>query len=202
MKKTILLLVVLVTAALATSPAALASDSQPLTTDELLWDDGTVTAPSMSGWARGVWFTMPFDAQVVTARVYIASSADFDAPFDLLVCPRDGGGLPDDANAYGNGTLNYPGGEATGEGWLDVDISSLDVNLTSGDEFYLVFVPSGSGEPDCEHDDDSDGSHNAYGNLGDWSASSLPAYMFRVIVDDGGSQVELTTWGQIKTLDN
>ena len=202
MKKIILLLVVLVAAALATSPLAISNAPHPLTTEELLWDDGSAIAPGMNGWARGVWFVMPFDAQVVTARVYIASDAVFDANFDLLVCPRDGGGLPDDANAYGNGTLNYPGGEATGEGWLDVDITSLNVNLTSGDEFYLVFVPDGSGEPRCENDDDSDGSHNAYGNLGDWSGSGLPAYMFRVIVDDGGSQVELTSWGAIKALDN
>jgi hypothetical protein len=198
-KKTILLLIVLVAAALATSPAVLSNAPQPPTTEELSWDDGSYRG-SLRGHARGVWFTMPFAAQVITARVYIAPATDYDAPFDLLVCPRDGSGLPDDANAHGNGTLNYPGGEATDAGWLDVDISSLDINLSSGDEFYICFYPeSGSGEPDCAYDFDSDDPHNAWHDGSNWNTSSNFDYMFRVIVDDGASQVELTSWGYIKS---
>jgi|GEM_PF-6603890 len=199
MKKMILFLVAMVAVALATFPAALVDTSQPLTTEELLWDDGTYHH-SLYEFDRGVWFTMPFDAQVVTARVYIAPATDYDAPFDLLVCPRDGSGLPDDGNPYGTGILNYPGGEATGEGWLDVDLTSLGVNLSSGDEFYLCFYPIGSPpQPYCAYDFNSDGSHNAFDGGSGWSSSSAPAYMFRVIVDDGGSQVELTSWGAIKS---
>jgi hypothetical protein len=200
MKKTILLLVVLVAVALATSPATLASDYQPLTTEELLWDNGT-EGGTINGNARGVWFTMPFDAQVITARVYIGSAAGDEASeFDMLLCPRDGGGLPDDGNPYGSGAITASGG--TAGAWFDVDVSSLGVNLNSGDEFYLCYYTGADSEPDPGYDSGSDGSHNAWYNGTVWNTSSYDAYMFRVVVDDAGSQVELTTWGQIKTLDN
>jgi len=83
---------------------------------------------------------------------------------------------------------------------MDIDVSSLGVNLSSGDEFYLCFYAGY--DPDIASDSASDGSHNAYGTGSSWWESTYNAYMFRVIVDDGGSQIELTTWGQIKTLDN
>ncbi len=200
MKKTILLLVVLVAAALATAPAILSNASQPLATQELLWDDDSYDS-TIGDHDRGVWFVMPFDGQVVTARVYIApDAADPGASFTFLLCPRDGSGMPDDGNPYGSGSITGSGG--TADGWFDVDVTSLGVNLNNGDEFYLCFYDDTNGEPSVAHDGTSASTHNAWNGGSGWSTSGLPAYMFRVIVDDAGSQVELTTWGTIKALDN
>ena len=74
-RKIILFLVV----ALATSSAALV-DNPPLpVTEELFWDNGTYHH-SLYEFDRGVWFTMPFDAQVVTARVYIVPATEAICP--------------------------------------------------------------------------------------------------------------------------
>lgn len=199
MKKLVLLIVALTTVIMATVPVALSNDPQPPTTDELMWDNGTYDDALVGGINRAVWFIMPFDAQVITARVYIALIAsDPGASFDMLLCPRDGGGMPDDGNPYGTGSITASGG--TAGAWFDVDVSSLGVNLSSGDEFYLCYYTVS--EPDSAYDTGSDGSHNAWDGGAGWSGSSYPAYMFRVIVDDGISQVELSTWGAIKALDN
>jgi hypothetical protein len=167
---------------------------EPADTQELLWDadqDGS----ELHNTPRAVWFVMPFDGTVITARTDLVDS--FDVNYDISFCPRGGDGLPDESATYG--TLNHPGG-ASAPGWDDVDVSSLNVELNSGDEFYYVVRP-GSGLT-IQYDSTGDSSHNAYFSSGSWRTSSLPPYHMRVVVeDDTGSRVELTSWGEVKTLD-
>lgn len=168
-------------------------------TEELYWDNG-IPGGDMQGALRGVWFVMPDDGQVITARFYLSSDDGYDDPFDILLTPRLGDGMPDEDNPYG--TLNYGGGEATGEGWLDVDVSSLDVNLSKDDEFYLIFDPQpAGGTPHIFYDNGSDGSHNAWRTFtGDWDTSVLNAYMMRVIVEGDTIKIQSTSLGNIKAL--
>jgi hypothetical protein len=167
---------------------------------ELSWDNG-VAGGDMQNCLRGVWFTMPDNGQIITGRFYLSGDAGYDDPFDVMLTPRrDDNGMPDEDNPYG--VFNYAGGEATGAGWIDVDISSLDVNLSVGDEFYLIFDPQpAGGTPHIHYDSGSDGSHNAYRTFsGDWSESVLNAYMMRVVVEGDTINITNTSLGNIKAL--
>ncbi|MBD3371686.1 MAG: hypothetical protein GF403_03095 [Candidatus Coatesbacteria bacterium] len=147
---------------------------------------------------RAVWFVMPFDGTIITARTGLGTDGTSDA-YDIIFCDRGTDGLPDESTIYG--TLNHPGG-ASAPGWEDVDVSSLDVELTSGDEFYYVFKPANGSTPSMVRDVSGDPSHNAWFSSGTWKTSSLPPYHMRVVVeDDSGSRVELSSWGEVKTLD-
>lgn len=201
MTKPMIIVLALSLTALAWQPS-MGSGCLPIgETEELYWDNGN-PGNSMVNALRGVWFVMPFDGRVITVRTYLAADPGFDSPFDIKITPRNAGGMPDENNPHG--VLNYPGGEATGEGWLDVDVSGLDVYLNEGEEFYYVFDPTPAGGLPRLHYDNSgvSGPHNAWRTpSGTWGTSVLSPYMMRVVVEDeGGASLELNTWGSIKQL--
>lgn len=167
-------------------------------TEELYWDDG-VAGTDMQNGLRAVMFTMPFAGDVITARFYLSGDAGYDDAFDILITPVSGN-MPDEGNPYGY--FDYVGGDATGEGWLDVDITPMNVSLPDDADFFLVFDPQpAGGTPHIHHDGDSDGSHNRWRSFtGGWQTSSLPAYMLRVIVDDGEVGIESASLGEIKAV--
>jgi hypothetical protein len=178
------------------------SDYHPFgETEELFWDNGN-PGNSMTNGLRGVWFVMPFEGKVITVRTYLSGDAGYDSPFDIMITPRAGNGMPDEGNPYG--VMEYAGGEATGAGWLDVDVSDLDVHLEEGAEFYYVFDPRpASGLPRLHYDNSGvSGPHNAWRTFsGSWSTSVLAPYMMRVIVEDeSGTSLELNSWGYIKRI--
>jgi len=84
MQKTILFLVTLVVVVLATSPVVLSNAPKPLTTEELLWDNGISDKLMGGNVNRAVWFVMPFDAQIVTARILFTRLPRFQEP--ALMC--------------------------------------------------------------------------------------------------------------------
>ena len=176
--------------------AGLNINATPQTTDteELYWDADT-EGNDIFNWKSGVWFVMPFDGTVITVRTD-HSNVGYAEGYTITLCPRDSGGMPDEASAYGS--QHYAGG-ASGPGWLDIDVSALDVELSENDEFYYVIQPDSS----FEFWNDTTGSpdHNAWNQGSGWAASGLPPYHLRVIVEDnGGSRVELTSWGEVKVL--
>lgn len=174
-------------------------------TQELYYDNGVKGGAILFPHLRATWFTMPFDGWIITARMYLADEAGYSSPFDVTFCPRDydTGGWPDESGAYG--TYEYAGGEAAGEGWIDVDVNSLGIELEAGTEFYCIFDPRPAGGlPYGCHDSRPDDPYDRKcwrADGGDWQSSGLPAYMMRVVVWDGiGEPVELTSWGDIKVL--
>ncbi|MBD3372396.1 MAG: hypothetical protein GF403_06730 [Candidatus Coatesbacteria bacterium] len=168
---------------------------EPTATQELLWDADT-EGSDIYNVKSGVWFVMPFDGTVITVRTD-HSTVNYDDGYNVILCPRGADGLPDEASTYGS--LHYPGG-ASGPGWVDFDVSSLNVELNEDDEFYYVIEPDNG----FEFWNDISGSpeHNAWNQGAGWSTSGLPPYHLRVVVeDDSGSRVELSSWGEVKTLD-
>ncbi len=147
-------------------------------TTELARDNGSDSA-TFAGWRRAVWFEMPFNGKIVTARVLLAGTSGYDAPFDVTFVPRSGGD-PDMGNAFGS--LNYAGGEAAGSGWLDVDVSGLNVVLTIGQQFFFVYDTSSYsvGVPEIRVAN----SDNQYSLWGDNWESSGKAFMLRVVVQE------------------
>ncbi len=157
------------------------SDAGPTVTEELKQDN---SSPSGSGGCccapRAVRFSMPFDGKIITARIYVASGSHAD-PFDIYFTGSSGS-RPDEGNVLGGGRLNYAGGQAGGEGWLDVDVSSLNVSLTNGTEFHFVYDPSTSDYPAVRFATGDSSSYSSYYSGGSWGSTSF-ILMMRVVVE-------------------
>jgi hypothetical protein len=169
--------------------------------DELSWDNDS-PGGIMQNNLIAVWFTAPYDCEIITAKFYLKADANVQDPFDIWVTPRNVDGFPDENNAYG--IFNYGGGEAVGDEWLSVDVSSLGVYLSSGTEFYIIYdITPADGTPKIYRDSGSSGDHNAWRSPDDieWHFHNAHAFMIRVVVEESTS-IESESLGTIKNLFN
>ncbi|MBD3372397.1 MAG: hypothetical protein GF403_06735, partial [Candidatus Coatesbacteria bacterium] len=59
---------------------------EPAATEELYWDADT-TGGEMYNCPRAVWFVMPFDGTIITARTGLGTDGTSDA-YDIIFCDR------------------------------------------------------------------------------------------------------------------
>jgi hypothetical protein len=183
---------------LVSRPSEPISFRTQLAPNEIAYDDGVADegwAWTNAGGERAVRFTpLSYPVDLKTAKINIWPNwPDSDhEEFGVVVYDDDGtSGAP--------GTqLGQVFTTATDWGWHDVDISGLDITITSGD-FYIAYLQL-TGSPNCEalsaDTTSPDGRSWKRWGGGSWSIVADPPldWMIRAIVETGGDG-ELDDYG-------
>ncbi len=144
---------------------------------EYAYDHGRAEAEyGTAGEIDAVQFTPLFSGQLLTARLYMYALSSY-APNTFKVHVMDEGRDP-----------LIPSFNVTpsSEGWLDVDLSAYNLNVTQGEDFYLGMEWIEDYNPDLG-EDRTNASHRSWHWNGEfWDLNEYSDYMIRAVV---GSQM-------------